>query len=70
MTDPTPPIDIPDDRPAPMPDIDPAPAYQPEIDPAGTPQEMPQFDDSNAPMAVQPREALDQPSSGPFDAAI
>lgn len=70
MTDPSPPIDIPDDRPPPMPEIDPTPPYQPEIDPAGTPQEMPQFDDNNAPRSVQPQEGMDQPTSGPFDAAI
>jgi len=48
MTDPTPPIEIPDDRPAPTPDIDPSPAYEPEIAPAETPQEMPQYGDGGA----------------------
>lgn len=48
MTDPTPPIEIPDDRPLPTPDIDPSPAFEPEIQPADTPQEMPQYDDGQA----------------------
>ncbi|MBB5746041.1 hypothetical protein [Brevundimonas variabilis] len=49
MTDPTPPIEIPDDRPEPSPDIDPSPAYEPEIAPGDAPQEMPQYGSSEAP---------------------
>ena len=66
MTDPTPPIDIPDDHPQPTPDIDPAPAYQPEIQPDRTPQEMPQYGDGNREMAGVP---LGTAASDMFDAA-
>lgn len=45
MTDPTPPIEIPDDNPRPAPDIEPSPAWEPEIQPAEAPPEMPQYDD-------------------------
>ena len=58
MTDPTPPIEIPDDRPPPAPDIAPSPAHEPEIQPADAPPEIPQYDDDVGLMGIQPRSSL------------
>ena len=65
MTDPTPPIEIPGDRPPPAPDIDPSPEYEPEIQPADAPSEMPQYDDDAGLMRLWPGIDIPAPGSVP-----
>lgn len=65
MTDPTPPIEIPDDRPPRAPDIEPSPQYEPEIQPADTPPEMPQYDDDAGLMRLWPDSGIPAPGNIP-----